>query len=222
MPRIVAVCSCPRLGFMDYMGQSIAAFYQNGVEYRNLYGVFWEQVLSEEFRKIVDAGYDYVITTDYDSIYTGEDVAQLIRLAEQNPHANAICAMQMGRFTGLLASNDDGYLLQEELKTKPLVPVGTGHFGLTIIRVSSLTKLEKPWFWSTPDANGDWGREGKTDSDIYFWDNLKECGMKLYLAPRIVIGHLELLIKYPDVNMDGIYQTLKHNSEFGKPSDVWK
>ena len=221
--KIVAMCSCPRLGYMDFMGQSIAAFAQNDVEYRNLYGVFWSQSLSGGMQKALEEGYDYIISTDYDSVFDGEAVAQLIRLAEQNPHADAICAMQMGRFSGLLVSNDAGELTYDELRSNALVPVNTGHFGLTIFRVSSIAKLKKPWFWSTPDEDGEWKRGGgKRDEDIYFWDNLKECGMQLYLAPRIVIGHLELLIKWPDEKLDGIYEIAQHFQEFGPPKDVWK
>ena len=222
--KIVAMCSCPRLGYMDYMGQSIAAFAQNGIEYRNLYGVFWGQSLSGGMQAAVEGGYDYIITTDYDSIFTGETVAQLVRLAEQNPHADAICAMQMGRFSGLLVSNDSGEMTFDELHSKPLVPVNTGHFGLTLFRVSSLLDLEKPWFWSTPDVDKEWKRnaEGKQDEDIYFWDNFKACGKQLYLAPRLVIGHLELLIKWPSDRLEGIYETSQDYQKFGVPADCWK
>jgi len=224
MSRAVAMCSCPRLGFLDFMGQSLAAFAQNGIEYRNLYGVFWGQSLGSGIKQAVEEGYDYIITTDYDSIFDHETVAQLIRLADQNPHADAICAMQMGRFSGLLVSSEQGYLLKEDMRTKPLVPVGTGHFGLTLFRVSAIKDLEKPWFWSHPDVDGEWKRngEGKLDEDIYFWDNFKKSGKQLYLAPRLVIGHLELLIKWPSVELDGIYETTGHFAEFGPPADVWK
>lgn len=224
MSRIVAMCSVPRIGFMDFMGQSIAAFAQNGIEYRNLFGVFWGQSLSNGMQIAAKDGYDYIITTDYDSIYDSETVAQLVRLAEQNPHADAICAMQMGRFSGLLVSNESGSLTYKELHENALVPVGTGHFGLTIFRVSSFADLKKPWFWSRPDEDGEWKRNGvdKLDEDIYFWDNFKACGKQLYLAPRLVIGHLELLIKWPDKRLDGIYSTLKNHQDFGKPSDVWE
>ena len=222
MPKIMAICSCPRLGYMDFMGQSIAAFAQNGVGYRNVYGAFWSQTLSNGIQTCIDEGNDYIITTDYDSIFTGDDVAQLIRLAEQNPEADAICAMQMGRFSGLLVSTDSGTLTRKELKTQPIVPVVTGHFGLTIIRASAFKDLPKPWFWSKPDSDGEWkAKSDKRDEDIYFWINFKESGRKLFVAPRIVIGHLELLIKWPDDNLEGMYETLGTYHEHGKPVDIW-
>lgn len=223
MSRVIALCSCPRLGYMDFMGQSIATFSKNGVEYKNLYGVFWSQTMSEGMRKAVEDDYDYIITTDYDSIYSHEDVAQLIRLADQNPHADAICAMQMGRFSGLLCSTNEGHITYEELRNNPLVKVATGHFGLTIFRVSSLKELTTPWFWSKPASDGTWSKgSDKVDEDIFFWNNFRESDRSLYLAPRLVIGHMELLIKWPDINIDGIYETTQNYYEFGKPADVWK
>ena len=223
MKKIVAMCSCPRLGYMDFMGQSLAAFSVNNIEYRNLYGVFWGQSLSSGMMTAMKEEYDYIITTDYDSLYNRETVAQLVRLMDQNPQADAICAMQMGRFSGLLCTTESGELTFEELRTKPLIPVVTGHFGLTIFRVSALKEVKKPWFWSRPDEDGEWNRGGgKLDEDIFFWDNFRNSGKQLFLAPRLVIGHMELLIKWPDANLDGIYETTGNYQEFGPPADAWK
>lgn len=223
MKRIVAMCSCPRLGYMDFMGQSLAAFSVNNIEYRNLYGVFWGQSLSSGMMTAMKEEYDYIITTDYDSLYNRETVAQLVRLMDQNPQADAICAMQMGRFSGLLCTTESGELTYEELRNKPLIPIVTGHFGLTIFRVSSLKEVKKPWFWSRPDEDGEWNRGGgKLDEDIFFWDNFRNSGKQLYLAPRLVIGHMELLIKWPDANLDGIYETTGDYQSFGPPADAWK
>lgn len=223
MKKIIALCSCPRVGFLDFMGQSLIAFAKNGCEYKNLYGVYWSQTLSNGMKDAVAAGNDYIITTDYDSLVSTETVAQLIRLAEQNPHADAICAMQMGRFSGILVSTESGEMSRKELESNSLVPVKTGHFGLTIFRASSLKGLEKPWFWSRPDSDDEWKRgSDKLDEDIYFWDNFTRSGKTLYLAPRLVIGHLELLVKFPDHNLEGIYETVDHYYKYGPPQDVWK
>ena len=222
--KVMALCSSPRIGFQDFAGQSIAAFAQNDVGFRFLYGVFWSQALSEGIKQCVADGYDYIITTDYDSIYNAETVAQLLRLARQNPHADAICAMQMGRFSGLLASNDSGELTYKEAQENPLIPMNTGHFGLTIFKAEAFKGLRKPWFWSMPDVDGEWkrGGEGKQDDDIYFWDNFKASGKALYLAPRLVIGHMELLIKWPDTKLEGMYQTTSDFQKYGPPGDTWK
>ena len=66
--KITAMCSCPRLGFMDFAGQSIAAFINNGITYRNLFGVFWEQSLSGGMKEAIEDN-DYIITTQDADFY---------------------------------------------------------------------------------------------------------------------------------------------------------
>ena len=217
----IAICSCPRLGFMSYMGHSIAAFINNGIEYTNVFGVYWGQAMTAGLKLAVDAGHEYIVTCDYDSLFDTETVMQLMRLIEQNPHADAVTTMQMGRFSGILLSTESGQITLEELKNNDLVKIKTGHFGLTVIRASSLKEVVKPWFTAECDSDGEWGDE-KTDEDTYFWNNWELCGKTLYVAPRLVIGHCELLVKYPDEHLQGIYTTTAHFDEFGKPSDCWK
>jgi len=221
-PKIMGALSCPRLGFMDFMGASLVAFLENGVPLRLLYGAFWDQALYGGITQAIKDGYDYIITTDYDTVYSEAEVKKLIDLAIANPEADAICAMQMGRFSGLLASTDSGCIEHKQFEDD-LVPINTGHFGLTIIKLSALNDLPKPWFLGVPNSEGGWEpKTDKVDPDIYFWQNFQKHGRKLFLASRIVVGHLELLVKFPDVRMDGIYQTTAHYNEFGPPADVWK
>ena len=58
MARAIALCSCPRLGFMDFMGQTLISFAANGVEYKNLYGAYWSQALSGGIQEAVNKDYD--------------------------------------------------------------------------------------------------------------------------------------------------------------------
>lgn len=221
--KAIALCSCPRLGFMDFAGQSLVAFGANQVAVKNLYGVFWSQSLSNGIKEALDDGYEFIITTDYDSIFTPETVDQLMCLLVDNPDVDAICTMQMGRFSGLLVSTNDGKLAHKDLMEKDLVPVDTGHFGLTVFRRRAFEDLPKPWFWSRPNSEGEWTtKSNKIDDDIFFWDNFRRAGKQLYLAPRLVIGHLELLVKWPAFNLDGIYETTEHYYKHGPPADVWK
>lgn len=220
MKRTVALCSCPRLGFMDFMGASVVAFMQNRVDYMNLYGVYWAQSLAEGFRQAVEAGYDYIITTDYDSVFSADNVRRLIELMDCHPEADAIAAIQMGRFNGVLLS---GMLSYDEMKSQDVVPFDTAHFGLTIFRASAFDGLQKPWFTHVPSESGDWTPgSGKVDDDIFFWRNFKASGKKLFLAPRVVIGHLEMLVLWPDQMMGETFQTMKHYREHGKPEDAWQ
>ena len=45
------------------------------------------------------------------------------------------------------------------------MPARLAHFGLTLLRVERLLKLERPWFYGKPDADNSWG-EGRVDDDI--------------------------------------------------------
>lgn len=208
---------------MDFMGQSLVAFGANNIAVKNLYGAFWSQSMSNGIQDALKDGYDFILTCDYDSLFTAETVDNLMMTLVDNPDVDAICSMQMGRFSGLLASTETGKISRKDLIGKKLVPVDTGHFGLTVFRASAFDNLNKPWFWSRPNSKNEWtSKTNKVDEDIYFWDNFKKSGKQLYLAPRIVIGHLELLIKWPGNNLDGIYETIGHYHEFGMPADVWK
>jgi len=70
----------------------------------------------------------------------------------------------------------------------------------------------------------EWKRnaDGKQDDDIFFWNNFRTSGLNLYLAPRLVIGHLELLIKWPGADLDGIYETTGDYYRHGPPCDIWR
>jgi hypothetical protein len=79
---------------------------------------------------------------------------------------------------------------------KELVEVRTGHFGLTIFRVSSLRRMKKPWFHAKPDPTGGWG-EGRIDEDISFWHQFAASGLKAFAASNVRIGHLQLMSTFP-------------------------
>lgn len=222
MTKVIAICSCPRLGFMDFMGQSLVAFQHNNVAVHTSFGAYWSQALSEAMKNALAAGYEYIFTSDYDSLFGPAQVRELLALMQDNPDADAICSVQAGRFGGPLFATDSGTISAVEL-SKPLAPVATGHFGLTLFRASALEKLQKPWFFKLPSSNDDWAPgSDKVDEDIYFWRNFKSSGLHLYLAPRVAIGHLELLVKWPDEQLGSTYQELSHYREHGPPPDVWK
>ncbi|KKL72575.1 hypothetical protein LCGC14_2083580, partial [marine sediment metagenome] len=84
-----------------------------------------------------------------------------------------------------------------------LMPAQTGHFGLTLIRTSALKRLKKPWFHSIPDENGSWGT-GRQDADIFFWNNFKKSGCTMMLAPKVKIGHLQLMCTFPGALEDDL------------------
>ena len=225
MASAVAICSCPRLGFMDFMGHSLVAFSHAGVSVNHTYGAYWHIALSEGIRLAIEFDKtDYIFTTDYDSLFEPEDVKRLIDLMEEHPEADAICSLQQGRGVQFLFTpKDNGSEVTREELSEDLYEVTTGNFGLTIFRTESLKKLKAPWFDHRPSETGHFEEgSGKQDPDIFFWHNFKECGLKAFLAPRNVIGHLEMMVKWPSKNLKPGFQTVKDYRTKGKPDNIWQ
>ncbi len=224
--KVAAIMSVPRLGFMDNFFCAMEAMLHNKVSLQKFTGAFWGQCLDRGMDKCVKDGCDWILTIDYDSIFTKEDVANLIRLAQEHPEADAIAPIQAHRTkpTPLMTMNGpDGKKLAEvpfDTFDSELTKIATAHFGLTMIRVESLKKMKKPWFMGLPAGDGTWSEE-RTDDDIYFWRRWAQQGNTLYLANRVPIGHAELMVRWPGKDFMAIHQ---HPSDFyktGKPKEAW-
>lgn len=97
-------------------------------------------------------------------------------------------------------------------------PVMTAHFGCTLFRVSAFKKLPQPWFYPSFKPNG----EQAYDDDINFWLGFDKAGLKAFLTPRIVVGHLEVVVMWPDRRLKMLYQRTDEFNEGGKPREVWR
>lgn len=226
--KVSACMSVPRLGFMDNMFCSIEAFAPCGItKFRRCGGAYWAQAMTDCIEDTLAADHpDYVLTSDYDSIYTAGAVARLVQTAMCHPEADAIAAMQSNRHqpTALFTVKD------KRGKNKPVVaiprdahvsPASTAHFGLTLLKAEKLATLKRPWFRRKPDKDGRW-RDGRTDDDIGFWRNWLACGNSLYIAPRVVIGHLELVARWPGKDLQAVRQPVKEFNTSGPPKDIWQ
>jgi hypothetical protein len=162
-------------------------------------GAFWEQGLTRsietalEYRDKDGEPVDVIVSMDYDTFAVPEDAKELMRLLYQNPQYDCIVPMQARRgvFAEVLATTAGPVDF-----TQALVPIVTGHFGLTVFRRRVFEQLKKPWLLGKPSENGDWN-DGRTDADIHFWQNFADCGFKAALAPGVVIGHGEDAVVYP-------------------------
>jgi predicted SAM-dependent methyltransferase len=201
--KISAVMSMPRLCFSDNMFSAMRALLPLGIELERGTGVFWGQILTRMMERHLDDGSEYIITLDYDTWFQKEHVVKLCQLMVEHPEADAILPVQMHRESHYPLIGVDGpsgqretYVPFDEFK-KTLMPVGTGHFGLTIFRVSALKQLQRPWFLPIPGPDNSWN-EGRQDEDIYFWNQFKKQGFKAFQANQVFIGHLQLLCTFPD------------------------
>lgn len=225
--KVAAIMSVPRLGFMDNFSTVTTQMGAACIPYRMHQGVFWSQCLTRGIEETIKDGFDAVITLDYDTVFARDDALALVRLLHDTPDATAIIAMQQSRFrnTPLMTMKDAAGKVRstctrDELAAD-LVPIFTGHFGLSIFRAADMERVPKPWFHGKPDAEGRWG-EGRIDDDVSFWHQLDAAGLKAYLAPRVVVGHMELMVRWPDHNCESQFQMISDYRDAGKPDGVWQ
>lgn len=215
--RLCAVMTTGRLGFLSTMDCVFSVLTQVPHQgFIRTEGVFWNQNLTRSIEDAIAKGANYILTIDFDSLFTPDDVKRLVCHLHDNPDVDVIVPLQMRRENGgLLIASDGEVDLRESL-----IPIIQGHFGLTMIRANVFDKLSKPWFQEVPDASGGWG-EGRTDSDISFWRNCRENGVKTVAAPDVVIGHLELVASWPNQAFQSVYQTLNDWRSVGKPPEAF-
>jgi len=159
---------------------------------------------------------DVILTADFDTYATPDDAKELIQLLYQNPQYDCVVATQVrrGGYEEILAT----FIGQPDFN-QALVPIVTGHFGLTAFRRRVFEQLRRPWFLSKPDDEGRWG-DGRTDSDIYFWQRFTDQGFKAALATNVVIGHGDESVCWPKIK-DGkivkVFQSLSQWLQTRKP-----
>lgn len=226
-PKVSAVMSVPRLGFNDFWGCALQAFGELGIRVTKHTGAFWEQCLTRAMDEALKGGAEWLLTLDYDTVFSADDVRALQAAAFGHPKADAIAALQVHRTqpTPLLTmAGPDGAAISQvpwETFAAELVPCRTAHFGLTLLRVSALRALPRPWFHGQPDAGGEWS-DDRTDPDIAFWRAWEAAGFSLYTAARVPVGHLEAMVRWPGPDMHAIYQHPSDYHAAGRPEDCWQ
>lgn len=221
---IVAILSAPRTGMMENMASIVHAVATLGIPLMRSHGVFWGQCLTRLLSQAKASGARYALTIDYDSVFTADDVTSLYQIAEMH-NLDMLCPVQVKRE----ASNAMVYIRLEDGSVKHAldsdevsadwVPITSGHFGLTLIRLEMLDKLPKPWFRATPDANGEW-EDGHVDEDVSFWFAAKEIGARIGVAPWVKIGHEQRVVTWPDRNWSPLHQYMSEYAERGKPQEA--
>ena len=215
MKKIGAVMSMPRLTFADNMHTAARVFYGLNIQLTRGTGAFWGQVLTNMIEQHIESGAEWIFTLDYDTWFTKNHVLRLMQLMAENHDVDAILPVQSKRQAEepLIGMRDEKGKVLESINRKvfdcELTPVGTGHFGLTLLRVSALKKLKKPWFWAQPGPDGRW-QEGRQDADIYFWNQFFDQGFKAVQANRVVIGHMQLMCTFPDTAENGFKPIYLH------------
>lgn len=226
-PNTIGALSHPRLGFMDNFGCATDALMPLGIAICRRTGAFWGQCLTAAIQAALDNGAQWVLTLDYDSIFAMRDIEDLMTYGMVYQEADALVPVQMNRMKNLVMMRPKGVPAHGQFRMEltewdvTLWPISMGHFGASLIRASAFAKLAKPWFHSSPDENGEWNG-AHVDDDPWFWRRFEEAGCRAFLTPRVVIGHLEQVISWPDRSLNKIYQPTSEWWETGKPGNCWR
>lgn len=202
--RVEAVYSMPRLGFNDNFFTWAQAFMPLGIRPTKCTGAFWDQCNTRVFEQFIDKC-EYLLACDYDTFFTKEDIEALFAMA---------MTFQCDALTGLQVKREDGkpmLTLKGTLNNppadgntkvpmswfaEPVQEVDSAHFGCTVISTAALKRAKKPWFLGVPDPSGSWG-DKRRDPDIYFWQNWRDSGNRVFVSPRVVLGHGEYMVSWP-------------------------
>jgi hypothetical protein len=190
-------------------------------------GAFWEQCLTRAMDEALADEPEYLLTLDYDTVFNYQDIQTLLLTSMRHPEIDALAALQVHRTapTPLMTIGTPGEpntrALPREAFSDDVTVCRTAHFGLTLIRTDKLRALPRPWFHAQPDEAGEWG-EGRTDADIAFWRAWESAGFTLGVANRVPVGHLEVMIRWPDRNMAATWQHPTDYHATGKPEGAWR
>jgi predicted SAM-dependent methyltransferase len=220
--RVGCAMSVPRLGFTANFFAWAKALLPMRIMPHSFEGAFWGQCLERTMASLVD-NHDVILTVDYDTFFTGADVAQMLLILANHPEVDAVAPVQARRGpegTPLFWIKGKQALSREEL-SRPLLKVDTAHFGCTLIRCEPLRKLPHPWFLGQPNAEGKW-EEGRIDDDIYFWQKWTGAGNSVYIAPRVQVGHGEYVNMILDDRAQLAYQSTADYRKHGLPANAWR
>lgn len=231
--NLVAILSLPRFGPLDPMFDLSRSSSLLGITLKKRNGPYWGQSLTrvmEAALSELDAfppdDNKCILTIDYDTPHEFQDIVRLYGMLKAAPEADAICALQSRRECRemlIAVRGDDGEMLPTlpgSLFDGRLVKVARGHFGLTVIRASSLRDFPRPWFLPIADAEGRWGPD-RTDEDVGFWINWEKTGRNLYCAHEVTVSHIEMVRTWPGKNGMPFYQSMSDYDANGKPAAAW-
>lgn len=216
-PRCTIILSQPRLGFTDHALRVANVCRELGYSVANSAGAFWDRDISLVTEGVIkEQQPDFLIYSDYDSVFSVDDVRKLVETINNDPEMGAIGAVQMSRHDDkpLVMDADTEY-------NKPISTVRYQHFGLTVIRRQVFEQIPQPWFWSLPNLDGSWSAPNRSDADITFWRLLHEHQIKVCQHNEVVIGHMIVSVKWPSNRGVGVtIQPIENYNRYGKPKNA--
>jgi hypothetical protein len=206
---VAAVMTAPRFEITWARNIIEKALHGAGIPLTISGGVFYGQCMQIMLNDLVKQGVEYAITVDFDSLFTSNDVRRLLSWIMQRDDIDAITGVQIRRGKpSLLGTIPGGEFVDSDTKkiawSGDPIEAATAHFGLTVLDLKKLANVQKPWFISRPDANGDWAND-KIDDDVHFWQQWMAAGNSVYLDPGVRIGHMEEMVAVYDEAMQPMH-----------------
>lgn len=214
--RVGVVATMPRLNWTYNRDMATQACIKLGISYTCMTGAYFDQGMERALESSLSK--EYIITIDYDTVFTPDDLKRLIVLMDKYPHAGAIAAMQARRGPGGIPLMARDTVPTEEDVSGDIMPIKSAHFGLTIFRTSALKAMPKPWLHHIPAPDGTWG-DGRVDADVAFWHKFNTVS-QAYITPRVNVGHLQVMVSWVDSQWKTVNQHFDDYQKLGKPAEV--
>lgn len=227
--RIECVMSGPRFGPLSNTFGWAQALIPLGIRPTLGQGALWGQVLQRCMEQFVDSA-EYILCTDMDSFWGRQEVEQIVSIALAT-QADALAPIQVKREDGRPMFTLPGTLdkppgsggteLDMAWFGEVVQEVDSAHFGCTLISTRALKRTPKPWFQDHPGADGRY-ESGRIDADIWFWRQFRKAGNRVYITPRVTIGHGEWVAVWPGKDLrTPVFQYVGEYTEKGKPKTAW-
>lgn len=228
--RVECVLSAPRFGPLANIFGWIQALMPLHIRPTLGQGALWGQVLQRMMEQFLDST-EYILCTDYDSFWDRKTVEELIAMS-MALQCDALAPLQVKREDGRPMFTLPGQLdnpppgpgtteLPLSWFAEPVQEVDSAHFGCTVISTKALKRTPKPWFQDQPNAAGEYG-DGRTDADIWFWRQFRSAGNRVYVSPRVSIGHGEYVAVWPGKDLQApVFQYVGDYTANGRPKTAW-
>lgn len=224
LENVQAVLAAPRFGPTMHFRCILNACGALRIHTTIVQGCYWWMQICEAMEEALSDGAEYVLSLDYDSLFSKDDILELYHLLQVYPEADAVCSLQSkrGDETVLIGlSNEDAAAANSMTFQGDMTRVATGHFGCTLFRASALKSQPKPWMLPRPAKNGSWNRDSDAvHPDIDFWHRWHAEGKTLYVANKVVIGHMVEQSMWPGHDFKPVYQGLADYVKNGIPAEV--
>lgn len=214
-PTVVAVHASGRLGFASFQNDWHRVAYEMRIPLIHSEGLHWEQHLSMGLEKALASSAEYILTLDWDSAFCPDDIKALIDFMQKNPDVAAVWPQQMTRH----AAHMDTILCNDPSAdyTQDFTQTTFGHFGCTVFRRQVFERVPQPWLHAFA-GNGGWNDPSSVHADIFLWRKLADRGYKVGQLNTVQIGHLEMMVIWPDGDMRQVQLPGEYRA-YGKPTN---